>query len=274
MILDTNIVAENIDIYIKKEVEQNKDFYKNKYIAFLLFEENTDLKLYIKTLKEKAKSFLLDVRVLETINLKNHENIIEIIDKLNDDKNCIWILVQLNKHLKSNKWKILAHINPRKDIEWMWWVLLWLSQIETINFLHPTVRAIFEILNFYKTKVSWKNVCIFWKNDIIQKSLINECIKQQATIFSFNEFSNIEEVKKICKFSDIIISVSNLNSINQNFLSKNKTQFIIDINWWEKVWNLYSKDINKHIYTKIHSRIWNIIVSSMFANLVDLQKIL
>ena len=201
---------------------------------------------------------------------------------LNKDKNCIWILVQLpiNKYLKPYQWKILSSIHPKKDIDWLWGILFGLAQIEAIRFLPATVRAIFEILYFYKISVAWKNISILWQSNLIGKPTAVECMRQQATISSFNSFSNLDDIKQSCKRSDIIISATwKLHLIDNNFLSVNRMQVLIDVGrWklnWKPVWdfNFEKIDTSKHMYTPVPWWVWPVTVSSIFANLVDLQDL-
>ena len=283
MILDWKLVAENLDKYTMSKIEENKDFYNGKYVSFLLFEDDEASRAYIKMKKSKAEKFGLSTNVIEDTKLDDYEKAIQIIDDLNQDKNCIWILVQLpiNKKLRPYQGKILAHINPKKDIDGLWWVLFWLSQIEAIYFLPATVRAIFEILHFYKISVSWKNVTILWQSNLIWKPTATEFMRQQATIFSFNTFSNIEDIKQACKKSDIIISATgSLHLIDETFINNDKMQVLIDVGWWVKdgkaSWDFDFEKINteNHMYTPVPGGVWPVTVSSIFANLVDLQDII
>ena len=283
MILDGNLVAKNLDNYIKEKIENNKDYYKWKYVAFLLFEENEASRVYIKMKQKKTKQFGIQTKVIEQPNLKSKDKAIWIIDLLNNDKNCIWILIQLpiNKDLRPYQGKILSSIHPKKDIDWLWWVLFWLSQIEAINFLPATVRAIFEILHFYKIWVWWKNITVIWQSNLIWKPTATECMRQQWTVFSFNEFSDIKDVKQACKISNIIISATwNLHMIDETYLDENKIQVLIDV-WWGKIdnkpawdFNFEKINLNKKMYTPVPWGVWPVTVSSIFANLVDLQEIL
>jgi len=283
MILDGNLVAKNLDAYTLKKISENKEFYKDKYVAFLLFEDDTPSRAYIKMKQKKAEQFGLWTKVIEDINLDDYQKAIEIIDELNFDEKCIWILVQLplNEKLKAFQWKILANINPKKDIDGLGWVLFGLSQIEAIYFLPATVRAIFEILKFYKIWVAWKNVSILWQSNLIWKPTAMECMRQQATVFSFNSFSNIEDIKQACKKSDVIISATGqLHMIDKSFLLEDKMQVLIDVGWW-KVKNKPAGDFNfekidteNHMFTPVPGGVWPVTVSSIFANLVDLQEIL
>jgi methylenetetrahydrofolate dehydrogenase (NADP+)/methenyltetrahydrofolate cyclohydrolase len=283
MILDGKLVAQNLDNYTLEKINQNKDFYNWKYVAFLLFEDDLASRAYISMKKKKAEKFWLWTKVIEDTKLDDYQKAIKIIDELNQDDDCIWILVQLpiNEKLKPYQGKILANINPKKDIDGLWWVLFGLSQIDAIYFLPATVRAIFEILYFYKISVSWKNVAILWQSNLIWKPTATECMRQQATVFSFNSFSNIEDIKNICKISDIIISATwQLQLIDSSFLSNKKMQVLIDVGWGKKdskaVWDFDFTKINleNYMYTPVPGGVWPVTVSSIFANLVDLQEIL
>lgn len=286
MILDGNLVAKNLDSYTLNKIQENKDFYNWKYVAFLLFEDNEASRVYIKMKKAKAEKLGLATKVIEDTKLSNYEEAIEIIDELNQDEGCIWILIQLpiNKNLKPYQWKILAHINPKKDVDGLWWVLFWLSQVESIKFLPATVRAIFEILKFYKISVSWQNITVIWQSNLIWKPTATEFMRLQSTVFSFNQFSKIEDIKNACKKSDIIISATwKLHLIDSSFLNNLKLQVLVDVGWWKKdgkaSWDfnfeeIFSKFSEKDFrHTPVPGGVGPVTVSSIFANLVDLQEL-
>ncbi len=282
MILDWYIVSNALDNYTQRKIENNKDFYNWKYIAFVLFEENASSRAYIKMKQKKAKQFWIETKVIEQVELSSEQKASWVIELLNNDEDCIWILVQLpiNDNLKPYQGKILSKIHPKKDIDGLWWILFWLAQIESINFLPATPRAIFEILNFYKIPVAWENITIIWQSNLIWKPTATESMRQQATVFSFNQFSKKEDIKQACKNSSIIISATwNLHMIDETYLDNKKMQILIDV-WWGKkdnkpTWDFNFEDINtkKHMYTPVPWGVWPVTVSSIFANLVDLQEI-
>jgi len=283
MILDGRLVSKHIDNYVLSKINEDKNYYNWKYVAFLLFEENISSRKYIEMKKKKAEKFGLNTKVIEDTNLDSFEKAISIIDDLNFDENCIWILVQLpiNDKLKPYQGKILANISPKKDIDGLWWVLFWLSQIEAIYFLPATVRAIFEILNFYKIKVSWKNVTVIWQSNLIGKPFAMECARQQATIFSFNQFSKKQDIKDACKNSDIIVSATwQLKMIDESYINNEKMQVLIDVGWWIKDgkasgdFDFEKINTDNHMFTPVPGGVGPVTVSSIFANLIDLKEIL
>jgi len=163
MILDWRLVAENLDNYTLEKINQNKGFYKWKYVAFLLFEDNEASRVYIKMKQNKASKFWLKTKVIEDTKA-DFETAMDIVNELNQDDDCIWILIQLplNEKLRPYQGKLLWSVLPNKDIDGLWWILFGLHQIEAISFLPATVRAIFEILYFYKIWVAGKTISVFW----------------------------------------------------------------------------------------------------------------
>jgi 5,10-methylene-tetrahydrofolate dehydrogenase/methenyl tetrahydrofolate cyclohydrolase len=57
MILDGNLVAQNLDNYTLEKINAKKEFYQNKYVAFLLFADNEASRVYIKMKQNKAHKF-------------------------------------------------------------------------------------------------------------------------------------------------------------------------------------------------------------------------
>ena len=282
MILDWRLVAENLDNYTLEKINQNKDFYKWKYVAFLLFEDNEASRVYIKMKQNKASKFWLKTKVVEDTKA-DFETAMDIVNELNQDEDCIWILIQLplNEKLRPYQGKLLWSVLPNKDIDGLWWVLFGLHQIEAISFLPATVRAIFEILYFYKIWVAGKTISVFWQSNLVGKPTVCELLRQQATVFSFNEFSDIELTKKLSRQSDIIISATwSLHLINSDYVNPNKMQVLVDVGWGKIDWkpagdfdfdDIFSKyPETDFMYTPVPGWVWPVTVSSIFANLVDL----
>ncbi len=285
MILDWLIVAKNLDNYTMEKINKKKDFYKWKYVAFLLFSNNESSKTYVNMKQKKANKFWLLTKIIEKPDIQENEAL-KIINELNNDNNCIWILIQLplNENIKNIQWKLLSSVHPKKDIDWLWWILFWLHQIWKINFLPATARAVFEILYFYKIWISWKNISVLWQSNLIWKPVTIEIINKLWTVFSFNSFSNKNTLKKLTYNSEIIISAANeLLFIDKTYVNPNKMQVLIDVWRWKinnnPVWNFNFDDIffnfneNNFMYTPVPWWVWPVTVSSIFANLVDLQDI-
>jgi len=285
MILDGNLVAKNLDAYTLNKINQNKDYYNWKYVAFLLFDDNEASRVYIKMKQNKAHKFWLQTKVIEKIDA-DFETALRIVSEFNFDENCIGTLIQLpvNEKIKPYQGKLLAQIHPKKDIDGLWWVLFGLNQIDAIRFLPATARAVFEILYFYKIWVAGKNIAVLWQSNLVGKPVALEMIRQQWTIFSFNSFSSPDLIKELTKKSDIIVSATwKLHLIDSSYLNPDKMQVLIDVGWWKLNWkptgdfnfdeifSVYNEE--DFMYTPVPGGVGPVTVSSIFANLVDLADL-
>ena len=285
MILDGNLVAQNLDNYTLEKINAKKEFYQNKYVAFLLFADNEASRVYIKMKQNKAHKFWLNTQVIEKIDA-DFSQAANIISWLNADENCIWILIQLpvNEKIQPKLWKLLAMVHPKKDIDGLGWVLFGLNQIDAIRFLPATARAIFEILYFYKIWVPGKNISVLGQSNLVWKPVMLEMVRQQGTVFSFNAFSDQNLIKQLTKQSDIIVSATwKLHLIDHTYLNPEKMQVLIDVGWWkidnkpagdfdfDEIFSVYSED--DFMYTPVPGGVGPVTVSSIFANLVDLNDL-
>lgn len=294
-ILDWKIVAENIKNSLKTKF-QNSNW---KYIWILLLSDDEASKTYVKLKRKFWKSIWVDVNIYWNWNFKNkdtkyiqssysynYSNIFEIkslINLLNIDDECIWIVVQLplEKKLMEFKSDILSTISPEKDIDWLGWVLFWLSTIDLIDFVPATPLSVLKLLEHYKlNNFKWKRISIIWQSNLIWKPLALEIIKRYWTVYSFNEFSDVNNMKECCKISDYIITATwKHNLINDSFLSWKWNQIVIDVWWWIKDWKV-AWDVNfESVKDKIYAIspvpwwIWPLTVASLFENIVNIRNI-
>ncbi len=208
--------------------------------------------------------------------------VIELIQYLNYDPSCVGIIVQLPLPAKFQKFKsqILSTISPSKDVDGMWWVDVWLSSIDLIDFLPATPKAVLYLLDQSGLwKLESKTVSILWQSNLVGKPLALECIKRGATVFSFNENSDINHIKLLTQKSDYIISCTwKVHLIDSSFIRDDQSQIIIDVWYWhidgKAVGDVNFDDIaNKVAYiTPVPWWVWPLTVACLFDNVFTLQE--
>lgn len=303
MLLEWKKISENLKLELSQKVKQffpNKD----KYIWIIYLWNNSSSKTYVWAKQKFGEEVWISVHIFGQYkkwdNLPNNtqndydvqlymkqeydniSKIIDLINYLNHDKDCIGILVQLPlpTELQEYKAKILSSISPQKDIDWMWWILNWLSSIDLIDFVPATPKAVIKILKEYNLyDIKWKNICIIGQSNLVGKPLALEFIKQWATVFSVNKDTNTEEIKLLCKQSDIIVSCTwAVHLIDQSFVRHDQSQIIIDVWYGHKdgkaVWDVNFQDIIdkvKHI-TPVPWGIGPLTVACLFDNIFSIQE--
>lgn len=282
MILDWKKVADKIKLNLTKKV---KKFFPDKknYVWIIYLWDNPSSAAYVKMKKKFGEDIGLNTEIFwQGKKYEKLDNVIDLIHKLNDDKSCIGFMIQLPLPENLNKYKaqLLSLIAPDKDIDWLWWVLTWLSSIWLIDFLPATAQAVVTLLKEYDLyNIKWKTITVLWQSNLSWKPLVDEFIKQEATVYSCNVYTPIEEIKSMCKKSDYIISCTwAIHLINKYFIRNDKSQVLVDVGYGYKdgkaVWDIdfeAVKDMVKYI-SPVPGGVWPLTVASIFSNLFAIEE--
>jgi len=276
---------------------------KEKYVGIIYLWEDKSSKVYVWLKQKYGEKIWIPVHIFGQYkkwdNLPNNLNndydvqlymkqeydniwkVIDLINYLNSDKDCIGIIVQLPlpEKFKQYKAKILSTIAPDKDIDWLGGILTGLSSIDLIDFVPATPKAVINILQEYSLyNIRWKIITIIWQSNLVGKPLMLELVKQWGTVYSCNSNTPKEELKKLCKSSDYIISCTwVVHLLNNEFVRNDQSQIIIDV-WyghkdWKPVWDIdfdSVKDKVKYI-TPVPGGIGPLTVACLFENIFTIQ---
>lgn len=285
---------------IKTELKQffGDTKYSSKYMAILLLNDNDASKVYVWLKRKFANEIWLNFFVFWWIidendfskfpelekywnkKIDQKDDIISLINFLNEDKNCLWIVVQLPlpANLEQYKSEILAAIDYKKDPDWLNWVLMWMSVLDDFDFVPATPYATFKLLEYYNlADFKWKVVTVLWQSNLVGKPLVLELIKRWAQVLSFNNFWDSDFIKQSCQKSDIIISATWVTHLlDENYVRNDNSQIIIDIWWWIKdwkaVWDVNFEKISNKVdsITPVPWWIGPVTVSCLFYNVKKL----
>lgn len=207
--------------------------------------------------------------------------VMELIRYLNQDDECVWIIIQLPlpEQFEPYKEQLLAAITPQKDLDWLGWVILWLSEIGFVDFVPATPKAVLYLLEQYKLDdFKGKTIAILWQSNIVGKPLAIECIKRGATVYTCNSSTPPEQIKTIAKMADYIISSTwKVHLIDDSFVRDDKTQIIIDVGYGhideKPVGDVNIETIKDKVasYTPVPGGVGPLTVACIFDNVFVLQ---
>lgn len=270
---------------------------QKKYFALIFLWDNTASKTYVQLKKKYAESIWLKVEIFWQEEYKDTDNsvlklyknetydtaakVIELIHYLNYDPGCVGIIVQLPlpESLEPYKAQILSTIAPHKDPDGLWGVLNWLSEIDLINFIPATPKAVFVLLDEYKLgDMKWKSVAILWQSNLVGKPLAMECIKRWANVHSFNSSNDVSEIKEVCLLADYIFSCTGkIHLVDETFIRKDKIQILVDVWYGHKdgkaVWDIQRETLQDKVaaITPVPWGVWPLTVACIFENIFLLQ---
>lgn len=204
ILLNGKEVAKKIKTDLKVEVDELKKEKIIPKLAVIMVGNNEASKVYVKN-KSKAcdtigvefEEFLLDENIDEN-------ELLNLIDKLNNDKNINGILLQapIPKHLDQNK--AFRRIAPEKDVDGFNPVNVGDLCIGNDCFISCTPFGVIKILEYYNVELEGKNAVVLGRSNIVGKPMIQCLLSKNATVTVCH--SKTKNIKEITKNADILIA--------------------------------------------------------------------
>lgn len=196
-------IAEGIREEIKKDVQAWKEKGINPKIAIILVGSDPASVHYANT-KCKACDNLGFVH--EMINLpedSSESSILEIIDKLNKDKNVHGVMVELPlpKHLDTKK--VTEYVAPAKDVDGVHPINRGLIMSGGRGLFPATPQSCIELIVRSGVEISGKHVVIVGRGDTVGKPLVFMILKHDATVTICH--SKTKDMASHTKQADILI---------------------------------------------------------------------
>ena len=268
MIIDWKKIAKKMYDELKDNISKI-DWNKPTLWAILVWENSPSLR-YIKQKQKWAKYVWMDFELKNFNDDISEKELLEFIQKWNNDENISWYIIQLPLPEHINPETVLNAINPEKDVDWFhpenqWKVLVW----DKTGFAPCTpywVMWIFEELNI---DLAWKEIVVIWRSNIVWKPVAVMLINAWATVISCN--SKTPNISKFTKTADIVIC-----AVGKPWLLKlenisDKT-IVIDV-WftvieWKIYWDAEFEEINNNwnLITPVPGGVGRLTVANLLKN--------
>ena len=200
-------MSQQIKQKIKKEVSVLKNKGIQPCLATILVGDNQASATYVKNKQIAANSVgILTKDIKLSDNIKQDE-LVNIINELNHDKNVHGILVQipLPHQIETS---ITNMVNHQKDVDGLTSYNLGLLLEGTPKLIPCTPLGILELLDFYNIEVNGMDVAIINRSNLVGKPLSILLMNRDATVTIFHSKSkNLED--RLRNFDCIITAVGN-----------------------------------------------------------------
>lgn len=204
VIIDGKELAKKIRANLKIECEELKKKNINSKLAVIMVGEDPASKVYVRN-KSKAcedvgieyEEYLLDVNITQ-------KELIELIEKLNNDKTINGILLQspIPSNLDINE--AFRTISPQKDVDGFNPLNVGKLVLNQDTFVSCTPYGIMKMFEEYNIDLTGKNVVILGRSNIVGKPLIHCCLNKNATVTSCH--SKTQNIAQKAKEADVLIS--------------------------------------------------------------------
>ena len=199
-------------------------------LAAILVGENPASKIYIKMKTKKFHNLGLKTETFKLSVDCSQEELIQVIEKINNDSSFHGILVQLPlpNHIDSNT--IINSIRPEKDVDGFHPENAGLLSIGTPRFIPCTPKGVMRMLEYYRVKLSGKHVAVLGRSNIVGRpmSILTTLKTKGANGTTTLCHSGSSDIEKFTKIADIVIVALGV----PNYLTKDmikKDAILIDV---------------------------------------------
>lgn len=204
MIIDGKALSQKIRLNLKTEVDALKAEGKNVGLAVILVGEDPASQIYVRNKINACAELGIESFSYRFDNDVSEETLINTITELNGRSDVHGILCQLPlpKHL--NEKKILALINPKKDVDGFCAEQVGLLSLGTPDLVSCTPSGVIELIKSTGESIEGKNAVIIGRSNIVGKPLFNLLLMENATVTVCH--SKTKNLAEICSRADILIA--------------------------------------------------------------------
>ncbi len=229
VIIDGKELAKKIRANLKIECEELKKKNINSKLAVIMVGDDPASKVYVRN-KSRAcedvgieyEEYLLDANITQ-------KELIELIEKLNNDKTINGILLQspIPSNLDINE--AFRTISPEKDVDGFNPVNVGKLVLNQDTFVSCTPYGIMKMFEEYNIDLTGKDVVILGRSNIVGKPLIHCCLNKNATVTSCH--SKTQNLTQKAREADILISaIGKANFVTVDMLKENAVVIDVGIN--------------------------------------------
>ena len=202
------IDGKQISLDIKNELKEKVAKYKEQGIEITLavvkVGQDPASAVYVRN-KEKACEYVgINSKTLALPEETTEEELLNVVKKLNEDKNVNGILVQLPlpKHIDESK--VLLTIDSTKDVDGFHPVNVGKMVIGEDTFLPCTPAGIIEMIKRTDIDIEGKECVVIGRSNIVGKPMAMLMLKENATVTIAH--SRTKDLKEVTKRADIIVA--------------------------------------------------------------------
>lgn len=223
MILDGKLVREEILNKIKEKIKTEALDIK---LAIILVGDDEASKIYIKN-KEKYCN-LVGIKTTKYTFASNtkEDEIIELIQKLNNDASVTGIILQSPVPKQIDFDKVTNLIDPNKDVDGFTKENIYNLYLGRKTILPCTVKGIIKLLEYYNIPIEGQDIVIIGRGNIVGHPLSLALQNKNATVTVLH--THTKDLEKFTKEADILISAAGCAHLVKSYMVKKNT-VVIDV---------------------------------------------
>ncbi|MBO4702795.1 MAG: bifunctional methylenetetrahydrofolate dehydrogenase/methenyltetrahydrofolate cyclohydrolase FolD [Lachnospiraceae bacterium] len=225
-LIDGKLISAQIKDECKEKVALLKEKGIEVTLAVIQVGEDPASSVYVSN-KKKACEYIGANSL--SYNLKEdstQEELLELIDKLNNDDKVNGILVQLPLPKHFNEDEVIRRINPDKDVDGFHPINVGRLSIGEKGFVSCTPAGIIELLKRSNVEIEGKECVIIGRSNIVGKPMSMLMLRENATVTVCH--SRTKNLSNVTKRADIlIVAIGKPRMIDASYVKEGAT--VIDV---------------------------------------------
>ena len=202
-LIDGKRISKEIKDELKAEAEKFKAEGKEATLAVILVGDDPASAVYVNNKKKACEYIGIKSLSYELPKETTEEELLELIEKLNND-NCVnGILVQLPvpDHIDENK--IIRSISPSKDVDGFHPLNVGALLIGEKGFVSCTPAGVIQLLKRSGVDIEGKECVVVGRSNIVGKPMGVLLLRENGTVTIAH--SRTKDLKSVCKRADILV---------------------------------------------------------------------
>lgn len=206
-ILDGRVVAQKLNKQTSEKVEALLEKGVRPTLAIMRADQNPASIQYERVASRFMKKVGIETEHVTFEDGVSEEKFLETLEDLNQDDAIHGILIMQPLPENIDRKTVSESISPEKDIDGMHPLNLGKIMVRDQNALLPsTVKAIYEMIRYYKIVIPRQGICVIGESNTVGKPLSVLLINQGATVTTCH--AGTQDLMAYTKRADILISAT------------------------------------------------------------------
>lgn len=206
-IIDGKKIANNISEELINKISLLSSNGKDIVLSIIQVGDDKAATIYKNSKIKKCNEFGIKVKEYNFEEKVSNDEIIDLIHKLNDDKEITGIFMEMPLPSHLDKKRIINEISYQKDVEGITDKNLGNIYNDNNGILPCTANSVYKLLKHENIELVGKNIVIMGRSNIVGKPLSLILLNENATVTICH--SKTKDIKDITKKADILVVAIN-----------------------------------------------------------------
>ncbi len=203
-IIDGKAVSARVKAQVKAQAEELKAKGISIGLAVVIVGDNQASRVYVNNKKKACAEVGFESYEYALPEQTSETELLELVDKLNNDDKVNGILVQLPLPAHINETSVINAIRPDKDVDAFHPENVGHIMIGDYSFLPCTPAGVMELIADTGVDVCGKNCVVIGRSNIVGKPMAMLLLHKNGTVTITH--SKTRDLKEICAGADILVA--------------------------------------------------------------------